>query len=212
MSSLSSVIRETLSAIEVAAKKQITLFLETPTLEKLDRISKEFSKLNESRNFSRNTLIELAINEFIKESAIVLQEDHGINIEVNDSGNDTGEDSSHTEYFDLAIYPARNEGFNHVFLDEDMWYSVRISKNRFDHIKYVACYRAAPVSGITHYAKVKEIVPHGDGKFRIIFDGKAIELPRVVMLGDTNATAMRPPRYTTLEKLRAASVVRDLFE
>lgn len=111
MSSLSSVIRETLSRNEVAAKKQITLFLEMITLEKLDRISKEFSRLNESRSFSRNSLIEMA---------------------------------------------------------------------------------SAPLNGITHYAKVKGIVPN------IIFDGKA--------------TAMRPPRYTTLEKLLTASVVSNLFK
>ena len=154
----------------------------------------------------------MAINEFTKESATILLEDHGIDIYQEHDSNEDDLNDEFIEEFDLAIYPAQNEGFNNLFLGEDMWWSVRIASNKIDRIKYVACYRARPVSGITHYAVVDRIEPHGDGKYRIIFDNKAIELPHVVRLGDTNANAMRPPRYTSLTKLLSASVVDDLFK
>ncbi|MFZ3132812.1 MAG: hypothetical protein WA125_17340 [Desulfosporosinus sp.] len=121
--------------------------------------------------------------------------------------------SANCRNFDLAIFPARNEGFEEIFLGKNKWHAVRIKEDKIHKVKFVAIYRAAPISGITHFAKVKKVKQYKDTeKKEILFDGSAIELPQVVKLGLTNANAMRAPRYTTLEKLTNAKQIEDLFE
>jgi predicted transcriptional regulator len=203
--SLKERIQQTLSTKEEANRKSVSITLEADLLEKVDRVAKSFSKVTE-KNFSRNSVIEEAIKEYVAEAGEVLQDIYGIDI-----GETSEEDTGVTE-FDLAIFPAHNEGFKETFLGEDCWYSVRIKEDKVPKIKYVAVYRAAPISGITHYAKVKEIKQYQDTSKKIIyFEGTAIPLPQTVKLGDTDPNAMRAPRYTTLAKLQSANVVKDLF-
>lgn len=72
MSNLRESIRKTLSSsLDENTKKQVTISLDTKVIEKVDRIAKEFSKISD-KNFSRNTIVELAISEYIKESATIL--------------------------------------------------------------------------------------------------------------------------------------------
>lgn len=112
----------------------------------------------------------------------------------------------------LAIFPARNDGFEQVFLKKQQWYSVRIAEWRIPTIEYVACYRGAPYSGITHYAKVKKIerFQHTD-KFVIFFDGPANELDHKVGLGGSDVMEVRKTRYSSLELLLKAYEVSDLW-
>jgi len=58
---------------------------------------------------------------------------------------------------DTIVVPAREEGFNEVFLGENSWYSIRMSSSMIDRVKYIASYQKAPVSAITHYAEVRKL-------------------------------------------------------
>ena len=61
---------------------------------------------------------------------------------------------------DLTIVvPARHEGFKKVFLGEQQWYDIRISKDNQGMIKFIAAYETAPVSGIQYIAEIDDIVP-----------------------------------------------------
>ena len=199
-------IQQTLNTREENNRKSVSLIIDSDTLEQVDRVAKAFSKVSE-KNFSRNSIIEEAIKEYIVEATDVLLNTYSIDI------NETNEDDTISTDFNLAIFPAHNDGFNETFIGEDCWYSVRIKEERIPKIKYVAAYRAAPVSGITHYAKVREIKQYEDTKKKIvIFDGPAIPLPHTIKLGGTDANAMRAPRYTTLEKFQQAQDVKELFK
>jgi hypothetical protein len=71
---------------------------------------------------------------------------------------------------DTVVVPAREEGFQTVFIGENRWHEVRLHGSMRPQIKYVAVYRVAPESAITHLASVKSIEPWKDtGKWVINF-------------------------------------------
>lgn len=61
---------------------------------------------------------------------------------------------------DTVVVPAREGGFKEVFLGQDRWYAVRIHPSMISQLKYVAVYRKAPLSAITHYAPTARL-SHG---------------------------------------------------
>ena len=63
---------------------------------------------------------------------------------------------------DTVVVPAREDGFQEVFLGEQRWWAVRIHGSMRPQIKYIAAYRVAPESAITHVAPVKSIEPWKD--------------------------------------------------
>lgn len=192
-------------------KKTISVVLENAKLEDIDRIIKGFSNLNPERTFTRQKLIEMAVDNLIEESMAILEE-HGLTGNLSASEE---EEAYHTERpFDTAIFAAQEEGFNQVFLGENQWYHVRLGQGKGEKLKYVACYVGAPVSAITHYAKVKSIVPEmvdGKQRFRILFDGTAIKLDNPVLLGNISAATVRSNRYVMLDELKAARKYADLM-
>jgi len=112
---------------------------------------------------------------------------------------------------DTVVVPAQEEGFQETFLRENCWYAIRISGGMLPRIKYIAAYRTAPISAITHYAPVERIESYGDtGKYRLIFASPAKEIPGIPFEGAVTGS-MQGPRYTSLEKLLAAKSVRELF-
>lgn len=112
---------------------------------------------------------------------------------------------------DTVIVPAQEEGFQEVFIGKDCWYEIRISGGMLHKIKYIAAYRSAPISAITHYAPVKQIEPWGEsGKYRLIFAEPAKEISPIPF-GDAVTGSMQGPRYTNLQKLLNAKTVADLF-
>ena len=114
---------------------------------------------------------------------------------------------------DTVVVPAVKGGFNRVFLGENRWYAIRISRKMRDKIKYIAAYQSAPISAITHYAPVKEIKPYGDqGKFQLLFSDPASRLPKSVPFGGATTGSMQGVRYTSLSKLLDSDTVVDLFE
>lgn len=216
--SLQESIRKKLSAgKEEGANKQISLMVNERVLQKADAVVEQFKILTDGNGelpSSRNQLIEEAIEQYVNAAADVLLKDHLVNIEEiinnDDDANDI-EDKSVDNKWDLFFCPAKNKGFEEVFLDKNQWYSVRIAAWRIPQIKYIACYRGAPYSAITHYAVVKKVELYEDGKYIIYFEGEAIPLENPVILGKSNIMEVRKTRYTSLEKLKNASEVSEVW-
>jgi hypothetical protein len=113
---------------------------------------------------------------------------------------------------DTIIVPARKEGFERVFLGEHLWYSIRVAPKRIPAIKYCAGYQVAPVSAITHLARVKEIrLRKGGPKYEVVFDGPAQRLGHPIKAGGARGLAPQGPCYTSLARLQAAKTYRDLM-
>jgi hypothetical protein len=112
---------------------------------------------------------------------------------------------------DTLVVPAHAEGFETVFLGQRCWHAVRIAEAMRAQIRYLAVYRTQPVCAVTHYAKVKRIVPHGQGgKFRLEFDGDPVAL-RPIPFADAPAGTLQGPRYTTLSRLCEATRLAEAF-
>ena len=112
---------------------------------------------------------------------------------------------------DTVVVPAQQEGFESVFLGQNCWYSIRIAGGMLDKIKYIAVYQTNPVSAITHYAPVSQIEPYGQsGKYKLVFSEKAKPIGPITF-GDAPTGSMQGPRYTTIDRLRKAKTLSDLF-
>ena len=107
---------------------------------------------------------------------------------------------------DTIVVPARDEGFETVFLGQNQWHAIRIGAAMKDQIKFIAAYRIAPIQAITHLAKVQEIKPYKDtGKYQVIFDGPA-ESVGPIKLKEGEA-GPQGPFYVEREKLLKADTI-----
>lgn len=112
---------------------------------------------------------------------------------------------------DTVVVPAHKDGFEHTFLGESCWYAIRIAGGMLEKIQFAAAYQTAPVSAITHYAEVERIEPYGDGgKYRLVFRGRARKIGPIPF-GDAPRGSMQGTRYTTLERLKTATTLSQLF-
>ncbi|MCL2718703.1 MAG: ribbon-helix-helix domain-containing protein [Lachnospiraceae bacterium] len=199
MSIIKTKINERLAKPQVPIKKQIAISLKEECIEKLDLIAKALSG-SSGKTATRNMLIEDAIEAYIEEAADTLK---ASNIDIQMFLNDDD------DFFDTVVYPAHNDGFIEAFLNENRWYYVRIKKDKIPRLKYVAIYRGAPESRITHYAKIANFEETDDG-YVINLDGSPIKLNNPVPLGTAPSASVRAPRYTTLQKLFDALEYKDL--
>lgn len=188
-----------------SSKKQIAFYLDEDKIEQLDLLAKFFTSLGEAKNFSRNLLIETAIDKFLAESKEYLRNERGINLEEL-SPEDLKRAEPDEAAFDTAVFSTKEEGFRETFLGEAepaCWYPCRVSDNNIPHIKYIAIYREAPVSGITHYAKVKEIKYDEEKGCKVCyFDGDPVELPHTVTFRNTPTAYFHGgTKYTQLASL-----------
>lgn len=214
---------ERLFESEENKRKNISVNLDENLVKKADFVAKVLSDLNKSRNFSRNSIIEMSLEEYVNECADVMWDKYSIDLEssiieedIIDStkkGNYKIEDNITSSEYNLVTFPAHSSNFKTVFLGQKKWYEVRIAEDRIPNLKYIALYVGSPISGITHYGKIDKIIDSGNNNNKkiIFLDGDPISIGHTVVLGNTNATSMRPPRYTTLEKLLDAKYVKDLF-
>lgn len=110
---------------------------------------------------------------------------------------------------DTIIVPARDEGFQRIFLGENAWWAIRIASWRLGTLKWIAAYRVAPTSAITHVAPIATIEPYGEsGKWKIVFASPA-EAIGPVRLGD-QPTGPQAPFYTSYARLKAGRTLADL--
>jgi hypothetical protein len=111
---------------------------------------------------------------------------------------------------DTIIVPAKKEGFEREFIENNCWYAIRIAGGMLDKIKYIAAYQVAPICAITHYAPVERIEPYGEeGKYKLIFSEKAKPI-NSIPFDDAPRGAMQGSRYTTLVRLMNAKKLIDV--
>jgi hypothetical protein len=124
------------------------------------------------------------------------------------------EDQIDPSELDTIVVPAQEEGFNDVFIAEDRWYQIRIHSSMVPRIKYIAVYRTAPVSAITHIAPVKNIAQWQEGsKYVLNFTEPAKPIGPIKLVPKPNGTVKAPqaPRYTSYERLMKAKTLDEAF-
>jgi hypothetical protein len=124
------------------------------------------------------------------------------------------QDSVDLSDVDTVIVPAQEDGFQETFLGEDRWYQIRIHASMVPRIKYIAAYRTAPVSAITHVAAVKDIQLWKDGpKYVLNFAGPATEVGPLKLVPKPTGTVKAPqaPRYASYARLIQAKNLDEVF-
>lgn len=192
-----------------ASKKQIAVYLDDITVERIDMIIKIFSSISDTKSFSRNTLIEEAVNKFLKESEEFLSNEMGINV-------DDEIEESKSQKYDTVIFSSKGRGFEETFMGEkdeqQCWYPCKVSDNREQNLKYIAIYRGAPVSAITHYAKIKKFEIDPIKGYKVCyFEGSPIELPNKIELGNKDGCFFVGTKYTSLDSLLNAKKADDII-
>jgi hypothetical protein len=113
---------------------------------------------------------------------------------------------------DTIVVPARDEGFNDVFLGENRWYSIRIHPSMIPKIKNIAVYRVAPESAITHVAPVTSIEQWKDSnKYVVNFSDPARSIGPIRVVPGGRVKPVQSCRYTSRDRLEKAATLDDVF-
>ena len=113
---------------------------------------------------------------------------------------------------DMLIVPANEDGFKRVFLGEDRWWAVRISRKYLSQVRYICAYQTAPISAVTYWAEVDKIEPYGDkGKYQLFFKGKAQKMEYPLKYENIPQGFMQGIRYTNFDIFRKAKTLKELF-
>lgn len=108
--------------------------------------------------------------------------------------------------------PAREDGFQEVFLGQNCWYAVQIHSALQSQIRYIAAYQVAPVSAITYAAPVRSIEPWKDsGKVVLHFAEPAKPIGPLPLVKGGKVRTLQSLRYTTHDRLLAATNLDDVF-
>ncbi|MGO5052370.1 hypothetical protein ACTQ6A_07580 [Lachnospiraceae bacterium LCP25S3_G4] len=180
----------------------------------------ELEKLDSDEFKNENELVNVAIEvKKFKEKLL--------NIDVSDDEvfkyveimklklNQYDEDSDIDKGWDTILVPARKEGFEKVFLKEGQWYDIRINDNKKDNIKYIAAYQTKPISAITHWAEVDNIVDSDNylGYKKILFKGKAQKLDHYIELDmDKPNLAPQSIRYISMKKIKESNYLSEVIK
>lgn len=115
---------------------------------------------------------------------------------------------------DTVVVPAQEDGFQETFLGEHRWYQIRIHASMVPRIKYIAAYRTAPVSAITHVAAVKDIQLWKEGPKNVLnFAAPATEVGPLKLVPKPTGTVKAPqaPRYASYARLTQAKNLDEVF-
>lgn len=106
--------------------------------------------------------------------------------------------------FDTVVVPAREEGFQQRFINENCWFAIRINARHLNKLKYIAAYRVAPIGAITHIAEIASIEPYGNtGKYLLKFKGAATTVGPIPRQ-ESDVANLQSPRYALRDKLQVA--------
>jgi regulator of RNase E activity RraB len=113
---------------------------------------------------------------------------------------------------DTVVVPAREDGFQDVFLKENRWYAVRIHGTMRPQIKYIAVYQVAPQSAVTYVAPVSSIEPWDETKkFVVNFAEPARKIGPIPLQKNGKVKAPQNLRYTNYERLLKAKSLDDIW-
>ena len=113
---------------------------------------------------------------------------------------------------DTIVVPARDDGFNEVFLAENRWWAIRIHSSMIPKLKYIAAYRVAPESAITHLAPVASIDQWKDtNKYVVNFAAPAEKIKPVRLVAKSKVKAPQGPRYTSKNRIETAKSLDEAF-
>lgn len=123
---------------------------------------------------------------------------------------------SAAQLMDTIVCPARDDGFDTAFLQQRAWWAIRIGEANLPKIRYIAMYRVAPISAITHYGEVERIEPYvgsdtAEGKYKLLLKGEPVALKKPIKLGSNPHLKPQGPKYTRLETLLKARTLDDVF-
>jgi hypothetical protein len=124
----------------------------------------------------------------------------------------SGTKSVSPEDIDTIVVPAQEEGFQSAFIESNAWWQIRISVSMLDKIKYIAAYRTAPISAITHIAEIDRIERYKDtNKYILYFKEPAKEIPHIELDKDKKGVAPQASRYTNYARLMSAKKLSEVF-
>lgn len=110
------------------------------------------------------------------------------------------------------VVPARKDGFEETFIGENCWYAIRIHASMIPKIKFIAAYQVAPVSAITHVAKVESIEQWKDSnKYILSFAKPASKIGPIKLIPKGAVKALYNSRYTSLDRLQSAKTLENAF-
>ena len=113
---------------------------------------------------------------------------------------------------DTIVVPARKDGFEEVFIGENSWHAIRIHPSMIPKIKYIAAYQVAPVSAITHIAKVKSIEQWKESnKYILRFTEPAKKVEPIKLVAKGVVKALQNSRYTSIERVNKAKTLEEAF-
>ena len=116
------------------------------------------------------------------------------------------------DQLDTIIVPARDDGFQEEFIENNRWYAIRISSAMVYKIKYIAAYQVAPVSAITYMAEVARIDKYEDSnKYIVYFKEGSLKKIDSVCLGEKRALAPQGPRYSFSRTILTAKTLADIW-
>lgn len=119
--------------------------------------------------------------------------------------------SLESDKFDTVVVPAKGEGFQKRFIEENCWFAIRIGPKQRAKLKYIAAYQVAPVGAVTHIAEIASITPYENtGKFLLTFKGPAQKL-EAIPRGEYSNINMQSPRYAQKEKLLKAKNIDEIW-
>jgi len=113
---------------------------------------------------------------------------------------------------DTIVVPARPDGFHSVFVEKLEWPTLRIGSKKVEQVKYIAVYQVAPISAITHYAKITQYTRlEQKGRYKVSFEGPPIEITQVPYSPSKDSSVVQGPRYTSLAKILCSNCLTDVF-
>ena len=111
--------------------------------------------------------------------------------------------------YDTVIVPAREDDFLKVFVGERRWYPIRLSAESRERLKFVAAYRVAPISAVTHVADIRGFTPIDRIWWTIELDNIREIKPVPFVTGDS--ASVQTPRFAAMNKLLASESLSPLL-